>query len=151
MKPPTKHETNCTLQQNLVLNMKGTSANNSSNGFHKQAEKFQNNYEIGFGTCPGSGRPVPPCGGTTLNPFKRNLGLFEVCGVPTRFWRGAQIDHFRTKSFLNQKKVSPGKRLEKHDFGKGFWCQNGRHWEATSISHYTCCNLRVFAGSWNLM
>ena len=36
----TKHENNCTLHQYQVLNMKGKSANNSSSGFHKQAEKY---------------------------------------------------------------------------------------------------------------
>ena len=42
--------------------------------------------------------------------------------------------------------------LKKHDFWMDVRCQNGWPSEAkTSISHYTCCKLRGFAGSWSFI
>ena len=52
---------------------------------------------------------------------------------------------FPYKINIKSQKGSPGRRLEKNnDLWMDFWCQSGRPLEAeTSISNYTCCNLKV--------
>ena len=85
-------------------------------------------------------------------PFFAPLGRF---GLP--FWRpldfkwGPKIDHSLTKHWIT-KKSNQEVAVKKHEFGMNFSCQKTRPWEAkTSISHYTCSNLRSFCGTRNLM
>ena len=83
--------------------------------------------------------------GCHLVDLRSQLGAYWIL-------KGPQIDHFRRRSTYNYKNKSTGRRLEQIWFWMDFLCQNGRPWKAkTSISHYTCCNLRGFAGSWIAM
>ena len=66
--------------------------------------------------------------------------------------QGSPNQCFSYKINIESQKGSPGRRFEQTWFLNGFWCQIRMPWETkTSISHYTCCNLRGFAGSSILM
>ena len=81
--------------------------------------------------------------------FWRHLVDLEVDLGAHWILKGSQNLSFLYK--INKKGIQEGV-LKKHDFWMDFQCQNGRPWGATtSISHYTCCKLKGFARSWQLM
>ena len=84
--------------------------------------------------------------------FLATWSIWHPIGAPTGFWRVFKSTVFDENQHRITIKGLKAGVLNKHDFRMDFWCQDGRPWEAkTSISRYTCCNLRGFAGSWDLI